>query len=41
MSLAQHLSLLELLAGKVAPAGGLEQGQVPTGLLIPLLFQPC
>lgn len=41
MSPEQHLSLLEMLAGEVAPAGRLEQGQVPAGLLISLLFQPC
>lgn len=41
MSLEQHLSLLEMLAREVAPAGRLEQGQVPAGLLISLLFQPC
>lgn len=39
--LEQHLSLLEVLAGKVAPAGCLEQGQVSAGLLVSLLFQPC
>lgn len=37
----QHLSLLEMLAGEIAPACRLEQGQVPAGLLISLLFQPC
>lgn len=41
MSLEQHLSLLEVLAGQKAPAGRLEQGQVPAGLVIPLLLQSC
>lgn len=34
-----HLSLLEGLSRQVASAGGLEQAQVPLGLLIPLLLQ--
>lgn len=30
-----------MLAGEIASACRLEQGQVPAGLLISLLFQPC
>lgn len=41
MALQQHLFLLEVLTGQVAPAGCLEQGQVPAGLFIPLFLQPC